>query len=59
MILRSRRRDPNALDFGLYMICDIYTDAIVHPSAAWGGYCLTLDDVEDHLNDLAGKKARK
>lgn len=55
---KSRRRDPGAHDFGLYMLTDIYTDALVHPSAPWGGHALNLDEVEDWLAAMGGEEAR-
>lgn len=52
-IQKSRRRDPNALDYGLYCITDIYTNGLVHQSAPWGAYALTLDEVEEELAQIA------
>lgn len=47
-LAKSRRRDPNALDFGGFMLVDGKTNAVVA-----GGdpvpYSLTLDEVEAWL----------
>ena len=47
-LMKSRRRDPRALDFGTYMLVDATTDAVT-ASGREGGYGLTLDDVERQL----------
>jgi hypothetical protein len=45
---KSRRRDPRALDYGGYMLSDIYRKTVV-----LGGnqhaYSATLDEVEQYL----------
>ena len=42
-LCKSRRRNCSAIDYGGYLICDLYTNGVV----AGGSYfCLTLDDVE-------------
>lgn len=42
---KSRRRDPRALDYGLYWLVDADRNLIV----AGGAHGLTLDEVERHL----------
>ncbi|WP_319414802.1 hypothetical protein [Marispirochaeta aestuarii] len=49
---RSRRRDPDANDYGLYAIIDVESQGTVHAAAPWGIYTLTLDDVEEMIPDL-------
>jgi len=47
-LLKSRRRDPNSLGYGGYMIQDLRTNTVV----AGGGptpYGLALPDVEEYL----------
>lgn len=51
MLYRSRRRDPQALDFGMYMVTDVQTNGLVHSSAPWGGYALTLDQAEELIDE--------
>jgi hypothetical protein len=48
MLKKSRRRDPDALDYGGYLLCDISTGLIVAGSTAYP-YSLSLDDVEEIL----------
>ncbi|MCU1616787.1 MAG: hypothetical protein JWO98_4327 [Frankiales bacterium] len=43
-LVRSRRRDPRALDYGLYWLTDVRTEAPVTPE---GG--VDLDEVERFL----------
>lgn len=48
-LVKSRRRDPRALDYGCFMIVDLHTNSVVAgelntPRA------LTLDEVEEYLN---------
>lgn len=49
-LVKSRTRDPRALDYGLYGLIDIESGGTVHPMLAnrWP-YALTLDEVEDRL----------
>jgi hypothetical protein len=49
-LVKSRRRDPRALDFGLYSLVSIETDAVVC-SPRW----ITLDAVENHLDNPRGR----
>jgi hypothetical protein len=43
-LLRSRRRDPRALDYGLYWLTDVRTGAPVTPEGGVG-----MDAIEAHL----------
>jgi hypothetical protein len=46
---KSRRRDPRAWDYGLWMIVDLETNTVVAGTGAGGRPELTLDDVETWL----------
>ena len=49
-LTKARRRDPQALDYGTYMLIDANTNALV----AWGlqsGYGMTLDEIETCLKE--------
>jgi hypothetical protein len=49
-LVKSRSRDPNAMDFGLYALIDIQTNGAVNPSLAGRWVCTwTLEQVEDYL----------
>jgi len=49
-LAKSRSRDPNAIDYGLYALIDIQTNAAVNPAIAGRWVCSwTLDDVEEYL----------
>ena len=49
-LIKSRRRDEDALDFGLYTLIDPDTGGTLHPHHALGSpYALDLDDVEVYL----------
>ena len=57
ILKRSRRRDPQALDYGKYWLIDARTNALVYPklpasAAEWG---TELDDVELYLNSYVRK----
>lgn len=49
-IMKSRRRDPRATDYGTYQIIDPYNNTIV-AHALQSGYGMSLDDVERYLTD--------
>ena len=51
-LAKSRRRDPDAIDYGCYMITDMYSNAVVF-GAQNGWRDLSLDDVEKWIR---GKK---
>jgi hypothetical protein len=44
-LIKSRRRDPRAFDYGRYWLADIYTDRLI--TSVQG---ISLDEVEEHLN---------
>lgn len=49
-LMKSRSRDPQAVDFGLYALIDVETNGTVHPMLAQRWACaLTLAEVEDWL----------
>lgn len=48
-LLKSRRRDTGAVDYGRYWLIDPWNNNAVLFGGQWGA---TLDDVEDHLVDL-------
>lgn len=51
-LLKSKRRDPKAIDFGCYIIVDASTSAVVAGSDdSQRPYSLTIDDVEGWLNE--------
>lgn len=49
-LTRSRSRDENAIDFGLYALVDVRTGGAVAPAIAgrWV-HSMTLNDVEHYL----------
>jgi len=47
-VLKSRRRDPQALDFGHFMIVDAHTNGVLAGSGPFGAD-MSLDDVETFL----------
>jgi hypothetical protein len=47
-LVKSRRRDPRALDYSTYMLVDIDTNAVVAMGLPHG-YGLGLDDVAEQL----------
>jgi hypothetical protein len=47
-LMKSRRRDPRAIDFGTYQLVDPATNSLA-ASGLQSGYGLTLDDVEREL----------
>jgi hypothetical protein len=51
-LVKSRRRDPNAIDFGGYMVVDARTNAVL-----FGGsptpFVASLDDVKDFFDEDA------
>ncbi len=50
-LMKSRSRDPNAVDFGRYALIDPETGGAVNPSLANRWTCSwTLDEVESWLN---------
>lgn len=55
-LLKSRRRDPRAYDFGTYMLTDHYTNSVVATGDDGRGYGLTLDEVEAWLTGPKGER---
>jgi hypothetical protein len=49
-LVKSRRRDPQAIDYGRWMIIDVSTNGVV-AGAGRVGPDLDLDDVELYLTD--------
>ncbi len=50
MLQRSKRRDPDALDYGLYWLVDISTNFVVFGGpGVTGGPTADLDDIEEWL----------
>lgn len=61
-LMKSRRRDPHATDFGTYMLVNVQTGGV--DAADWGSftkeYGLDLDDIEEWLSEPpAERKATK
>lgn len=48
-LVKSRRRDPQAYDYGTYALIDVRSNALVAGDELTG-YGLTLEDVEATLN---------
>jgi hypothetical protein len=49
-LAKSRSRDVNAVDYGLYALIDIETGGAVNPAIAQRWVCSwTLDQVQDYL----------
>lgn len=46
---KSRRRDPNAIDFGRYALIDPTYGGAVHDAAPWGIHALDAEDVAIYL----------
>jgi len=52
-LVKSRRRDPDALDFGLYGLIDLETNGSVFAADVLGSPCVaTLQEIEDRLKSL-------
>lgn len=47
---KSRRRDPQAIDFGGFMLIDNYMNCVVSGGNPYA-YSLSLDDVEKDLSE--------
>ncbi len=51
-LMKSRSRDPKAVDFGLYGLVDIQTNDLINPPIAGRWTCSwTLEDVEDYFKE--------
>lgn len=46
---KSRRRDPDAVDFGLYALVTLEYGGAIHPDRAGSVFALDLDEVEEWL----------
>ena len=46
---KSPRRTPDAIDYGLFSLCDVPTGVTIHPEGPISPYALTLEDVEEYL----------
>jgi hypothetical protein len=51
LLRKSRSRDPEARDYGRYALVS-NSQGARHRGVSYGGYDLTLDDVERELADL-------
>ena len=49
VLSKSRRRDPHAIDFGLYALLDTQTRGAIHQHGPISPYWLTLEDVREML----------
>lgn len=49
-LMKSRSRDPNALDFGLYALTDTQNVLINPPLAGRWACSWTIDEIENYLN---------
>jgi hypothetical protein len=52
---KSRRRDPLALDFGMFQLVDADTNALVVGEVAQRGYGANLDEIEHYLTGREGR----
>jgi hypothetical protein len=50
-LVKSRRRDPRAIDYGGYMLVDPRTNSVVAGAEGVGRPHWSLDDVERYLNE--------
>jgi hypothetical protein len=53
-LVKSRRRDPRAIDYGMYMLVNAEINGVVAGTAGTGRANFTLDDVEDYLAQGGG-----
>lgn len=52
-LVKSRRRDPDAMDYGLYALIDLDTNGSVFPPDVMGSPCVaTLQEIEDRMKTL-------
>ncbi|WP_414833595.1 hypothetical protein [Afifella sp. YEN Y35] len=50
-LVRSRRRDPEAIDYGCYYLADIDTNGVVFGIGAHGRPSADLDEIERFLTE--------
>jgi hypothetical protein len=50
VLRKSRRRDPQALDFGTYQLVDLDNDIVLGDGAVFSGFGCDLDEIEEWLN---------
>ncbi len=48
-LVKSARRDPRAIDYGMYMLVDQLTNNVVSGTGALGRASMTMDAVEIYL----------
>ena len=48
-LMKARRRDRRAFDYGTYQLVDGATNSLVLPSVAGGGFGYQLDEIEERL----------
>lgn len=51
VLVKSRRRDLKAVDFGTYMLLDPSNNDVIVASSLPNGYGLSLDDVEREIEN--------
>ncbi len=52
-LIKSRRRDPNALQYGTYGLVDVQTNGLAtYGGAVSEGYGLDLTEIEAHMRKL-------
>ena len=49
VLSKTRRRDPDAIDFGLYALIDPESGGTIHAQGPISPYALTLEDVAEWL----------
>jgi len=49
-LMKSRRRDPQAYDYGTYMLVERNRNRVIAAGPVGRGYGLTLDEIEAVLN---------
>ena len=54
-LVKSRRRDPRAIDYGTYMLVNAEINGVVAGTAGTGRPNFTLDDVENYITQ-AGRR---
>ena len=48
-LIKSRRRDPRAIDYGGYALADVATSLIVFGTGGVGRIVASLDEIEEYL----------